>query len=230
MERRNAMRAVVVSVALVGAAVVGAATWRPTPKNFGVVDEGRVYRSGALTPDSLRTAKERYHIKTVVDLGGHHEGSKGDLAEAEAAKALGVKRFVLRLEGDGAGDPNKYVEALKILTDPANQPALVHCAAGAQRTGAATILYRAATKGTSITEAYPEAKEYGHKPGKDWRMLAYLADWSDEILRAYRDGTTIDANGAGSVGSAGAPATHAVSGAPSGAETRAPEPAAGAPR
>ena len=38
---------------------------------------------------------------------------------------------------DGRANPNGYLTVLRILADPANQPALVHCAGGTERTGAA---------------------------------------------------------------------------------------------
>src|SRR5690349_10858496 len=45
-----------------------------SPKNFGVVDEGRVYRSGQLTPSAMRAVHDRYHIRTVIDLGSYWAG------------------------------------------------------------------------------------------------------------------------------------------------------------
>lgn len=180
-----------VAICAAGAGAAYIAT-RPIARNFGVVAEGRLYRSGRLTPESLERIAKQTHIKTVVDLGGNRPGAPEEAAEQDAAARLGLRRVVLRLEGDGTGDPNMYVEALRILGDAANQPALVHCAAGAQRTGAATILYRHCVEGKTITEAYPEAAEYGHKPGKDWKMLAYLADWGAPIEKAWREGGRVE--------------------------------------
>lgn len=189
----------------VWAAAGGAFPGAPIAKRFGVIEEGKVYRAGALTPASLERVHEKYHVKTVVDLGGHHEGSKGDAAEAEAAKKLGIERHVFRLEGDGTGDPNFYVEALRLITDPTKQPVIVHCGAGSQRAGAMTMLYRMAVEGKPALETYPEAWKYDHKAGKDWRMLAYVADWNDEIVKAWREGGAVEVGEA--VGqSAGAPA------------------------
>jgi protein tyrosine/serine phosphatase len=77
------------------------------------------------------------------------------------------------------------------MTDPRNQPVLVHCAAGAERTGAAMILYRHAMEAERIIDAYREATEFKTSPTDNWVMLAYIAEWNDEIERAFREGGTI---------------------------------------
>ena len=160
-------------------------------KNFGVVEAGQVYRSGRLTPDTLRKVARERNIKTVIDFGADPLGSPADLAEQQTCADLGVARQRLDLVGDATGDPNMYVRALRVMADPANQPVLVHCGAGAQRTGAAVVLYRHLVQGRTISEAYPEAFDFGHKPGKDYALPTYLADWADEIEHSFRTGEPI---------------------------------------
>ncbi|MGD9693035.1 MAG: tyrosine-protein phosphatase [Phycisphaerales bacterium] len=190
MRSRHWIVASLLSAALAAGLVVWQ-PWKPSLKNFGTVTQGKIYRMGRTTPAGLERLVREKQIKTVIDFGSDPEGTPEDTREAETCRALGVDRVVLRLEGDGTGDPNRYVEALRVMTDPSRQPVLVHCGAGSQRTGAATILYRHFIEGKPILEVYPEAWEYRHKPGKDWRMLAYLADWSDEIGEAFREGGKI---------------------------------------
>lgn len=179
--------------------VIGGLVWwnnglrdRIFPKNFGIVEEGVLYRAGRLQPEMIRRVVGEHKIKTIIDLGADAPGSARDNAAAAAARELGVDRVRFNLLGDGSGNPNYYVEALRIMSDPARQPVLVQCGAGAQRTGAACILYRHAVQGKSIDEAYVEASKYRHDPGKDWRMLAYLAEWNDEIEEAWREGRAIE--------------------------------------
>ncbi len=174
-----------------GAALVAWQPWEPGLKNFGTVVEGRIYRMGRTTPAGLERLVAEKGIRTVIDFGSDPEGTDHDTREVEACAALGLERFTFRLEGDGTGDPNMYVDALRLMTDPAHQPILIHCGAGAQRTGAAAILYRHIVEGKPIIDVYPEAWKHRHEPGDDWRMLAYLADWSDEIAEAFRTGGRI---------------------------------------
>lgn len=189
--RRTAWIVAGVVAAGIAGGLVFLQPWRPGLKNFGTVVEGRIYRMGRTTPAGLQRLVEEKGIRTVIDFGSDPEGSEHDTREVEACAELGLDRVTLRLEGDGTGDPNMYVEALRIMTDPARQPVLVHCGAGAQRTGAAAILYRHIVEGRPIIDVYPEAWKHRHERGKDWRMLAYLADWSDEIGEAYRTGGRI---------------------------------------
>lgn len=165
------------------------------PRNFGVVSEGQVYRAGRQTPASMKRLVERYKIKTIVDLGAYAPGSPEERAAAGAAAALGVRRVRVSrdpvgrqvLHGDGTGDPNLYVVALRIMTDPASQPVLVHCAAGAQRTGACVMLYRLALEGKPFEETYAEAQRYRHDPARNPYLMAYLKEWGAKIVDALPD-------------------------------------------
>lgn len=158
------------------------------PKNFGVVAAGKVYRSGELTPAATRRVVEREHIKTIVDLGAYDKKPELETVAARTAEALGVERHVFRLEGDGRGNPNAYVAALRILTDPAKQPVLVHCSAGSQRTSACVMLYRNIVEGKSFESVASEAFEHGHDPEENRVMMPWLMDWHDKIEKAFREG------------------------------------------
>lgn len=163
-------------------------------RNFGVVEDGAVYRSGRIKPIMVRKLHERYGIATIIDLGAYAPGSEEDLAEQAVAEELGMTRHSFHLVGDGTGDPNGYVQAVRLMADPANQPVLVHCAAGAQRTGTAVILYRHLVQGRPIAETIPEAIEHKHDPGGNWRLLAYLAENLGVMEESYRTGRPIVTN------------------------------------
>ena len=116
---------------------------------------------------------------------------------AETAAALGMERYVFRMEGDGTGNPNAYVQALRVITDPTKQPVLVHCAAGAQRTSGCVILYRNLIEGVDFDRAYEESKGHRHDPAKNPRLRPFLKTWVEQINRAYRagDGALIEGYG-----------------------------------
>ncbi len=194
---RRTGRLAIVLVALVAAVAGGAWLYRYAvrdnlfPKNFGVVEQGKVYRSGKLTPAAFRTIHAEHGIRTIIDLGAWGAGSDGDRREQRTAEALGIERYRFELVGDGTGNPNHYVHTLRLLTDPAKQPVLVHCGAGAERTGIAVMLYRSVTVGTPIEQAYEEAKRYGHDPERNPRLREVLDRYAQPILDAYRAGTQI---------------------------------------
>ena len=159
------------------------------PKNFGVVEEGAIYRSGVLTTAAFEDVVEDNDVRTVVDL--RHE-ARNTQREKAAAEALGLRYVQLPLFGDGRGDPNMYVQALRIMNDPEAQPVLVHCSAGAERTGGAVALYRHIFEGVPLDEAYAECAEHRHDPARNPNLKPMLDAWVDEIERAVRTGGTID--------------------------------------
>ena len=180
------------------AAVVALWFWavRPNlvPKNFGVVDEGRVYRSGQLTPAAMRRVVEQRHIKTVIDLGSYWDGprladARGDELNQQMAEAMGVRRYLMPLYGDGQGNVNWYVHAVRIMNDPARQPVLVHCGAGSERTSVACILYEQLRHGAPDNAAGVEAaRAFHHNPRKNPHVREVLDSWGAEVLRCVREG------------------------------------------
>jgi protein tyrosine/serine phosphatase len=154
------------------------------PKNFGIVVPGALYRSGYLTADALSRVCHQYKIRTIIDLGGSEPGTQEYEAEVEAAQELGIKRFPFVLPGDGTGDPNTYIEALKLISDPNHQPALVHCAAGAYRTSTVVILYQNIFMDQPIWTAVRQSAQFGYQPEKNPQSLAYLAEHLAAIRQA----------------------------------------------
>jgi protein tyrosine/serine phosphatase len=196
--RRGLTRTWLIVISAVALIAGGAVVWRKVirdhvvPRNFGVVEPGRLYRSGRLTESTLRGLSDKYQIKTVVDLGAYDLDPERERAMQQCAAGLGISRHSFNLKGDGTGDPNIYVQALQLMSDPANEPILVMCNAGAQRTGAAVLLYRHIIEGRDFQNCYAESFDYRHDPGKDWVMLAYVADWAPMIEAAYRQGETVE--------------------------------------
>lgn len=181
------------------AAVIAASAWyvaagvvpNLVPKRFGTVVEGHVYRSGELTPAATRDVVNAHNIKTIIDFGAHTPDSPADRRAQSTAEALGVHRVVLPLYGDATGDPNRYVEALRILRDPAYHPVLVHCSAGSQRTGCAVALFRTLDQGWSREAALAEAANYDHDPADNPKLGRMLDLYTDAIDDALRTGATI---------------------------------------
>ena len=157
------------------------------PKRFGVVEPGVVYRSGALTPEATRRIVQRHGIRTIIDLGAADGASRADRLAQRTAEALGVTRYRLELFGDGTGNPNCYVYALRLATDEEHQPVLIHCGAGTERTGVAVALYRMLVEGWTREEAMAEAEAAGHDPDRNTQFSTTLDDIVWRIGRALSD-------------------------------------------
>lgn len=159
------------------------------PRNVGVVVAGALYRAGRQTPETFTKLHDRYGIRTIIDLGAYRPDSAQENAARAVTTRLGIERDrFFGVRGDATGNPNDYVAALRLMTDDSKQPTLVMCGAGAQRTGLAVLLYRRIIQGESFETAYPELSKFGHKPGKDWILLAYLAEHYAEIRDAFTRG------------------------------------------
>lgn len=190
-------RVSVVSTALFVAVALGALAYGVDrvvlpdvfPKRFAPVLEGKVYRSGELSPAAMERVVRRHGIRTVIDLGVAPAGDIRDRRLQLTAQALGVTRFRFDLEGDATGNPNAYVQALRLALDPARQPVLVHCAAGAQRTSCAIALLRMHTQGVSMEDALREADGFDAKP----KVGEVLASIAPAVLRALAEGGDIPA-------------------------------------
>src|ERR1700760_112718 len=73
------------------------------PKNFGVVEPGKLYRSGQISHWHIEKTLKENNIKVIVALSGHG-GHRADLdAETKAVSDLGINRQVFPLGGDGTG-------------------------------------------------------------------------------------------------------------------------------
>ncbi len=184
--------AVVLVLAASGAFYAFAIVPNLAPKRFAEVEPGVLYRSGEGSPAAVRHVVEANQIKTIVDLGAHEPDSFEEELAERTANALGVRRVRLNLYGDAQGDPNDYLRALRIANDPANQPVLVHCGAGAQRTGCFVALQRNIVDGWALDDAYFEATQHGHDPDDPGSHVREMLDlWAAPIADAYRNGTDV---------------------------------------
>src|SRR5262249_3927257 len=107
------------------------------PKRWGVVEEGKIYRSGQISRHLIRQMLVTNRIQTVVDLTWDDPNETNHVAELAAIADLGIERKLCPLQSDGTGDVHIYGQAVAEVARAARAgtPVLVHCAAGTQRTG-----------------------------------------------------------------------------------------------
>lgn len=154
-------------------------------RNFGVVEEGQIYRAGRQTPAATARIVRDHGIRTIIDLGAYEADSPQERRLANTALALGVTRHRFPLHGDGTGDPNAYVHALRVLADERNFPVLVQCAAGSQRTSGCIMLYREAVQGVPMEQSHHEALAHAHDPDDNPHLWPYLTHYRASILAAF---------------------------------------------
>ncbi len=164
------------------------------PKNFGVVEAGRLYRSGQMSRWQVEKTLKANGIKVIVALSGHG-GHAADLAaEQQAVADLGIERTVYPLGGDGTGQIEQYARAITAIdaAEKAGKPVLVHCIAGAQRTGGVIATYEMLVEHRPVEEAYAQMRQYGHDPHDNPHLIDYLNAHMGELAQKLVDRKVID--------------------------------------
>jgi len=146
------------------------------PRRWGVVTEGKIYRSGRIAPHLMRAALQKHGIKVIVDLTDSDLENSSVRSEQKAAEELGITRHHFELCGDGTGSITNYALAIAAIARAAGEskPVLVHCAAGVQRTGGVIAAYRLMVEKQLPATAYAELTRYGWKARSDRALLDYL--------------------------------------------------------
>jgi protein tyrosine/serine phosphatase len=153
------------------------------PKRWGVVEDGKIYRSGQLSRHLVKRMLRDNRIKVVVDLTSDDPDEPNHVAELAATAELGIERRVCPLVADGTGDVHVYARAVSEVAAAARQgkTVLVHCAAGAQRTGGVVALYRMLVQGKSPEFTLAEMESYKYDPRSSPKLLEYVNAHVGEI-------------------------------------------------
>jgi len=154
-------------------------------RNFHVVKEGTLYRSGQMTLDGLKRILHDYRIKTVVTLRDAYYPDDAPPDQAEEAycikEGLNYYRIPPRpwCASDGSVPAAKGVKVFReVMADKANYPVLVHCFAGIHRTGAYCAVYRMEFEGWNNAQAIAEMRDLGYSTLEDnWDILDYLEQY-----------------------------------------------------
>ena len=184
---RRALRAAILLPVLLVVAAGGYWVYVTTvTTNFHAVVPGQVYRSAQPGPQQLQRWARRYGLKTVINLRGVSRRRFYE-AERQAARAAGLTMIDIRLTSQ---DPpsalwiRRLIEALRT----AERPMLIHCRAGADRAGVASVLAAMAVGGRDYADAKGQlSAKYLHvNPWKN-RVVALLEEYEDHCRRGAVD-------------------------------------------
>ncbi len=186
----------VLVTALLSTGTVGALWWSEhkyeyIPKRWGVVVPGKIYRSGQLTRQMLGKTLSEHGIKAIIDLQLNDLNDPNLQWEMEYAAANGIRHYRFGLGGDGTGDADRYVGAVAVLIDCVrnNEPVLVHCGAGTQRTGGIIACYRLLVEKADAREVSRELKAYDWEPASLYAAAtAGMSGHRDTLVLTYRAG------------------------------------------
>jgi protein tyrosine phosphatase (PTP) superfamily phosphohydrolase (DUF442 family) len=135
----------------------------------------KLYRSAQPDREGMENLKT-LGINTVVNLRAFHSDR-----ERLEATGLGYEHIVMAAWNPEYDDAVRF---LRVVTDPARAPALVHCQHGADRTGVMIALYRVVVQGWNRHDAIREMVDGGYGFHAVWFNLAPWLDSLDiEALR-----------------------------------------------
>jgi protein tyrosine/serine phosphatase len=146
------------------------------PNNFGIVEQGKIYRSGQIDSFLLEKTLLKYNIKKIIALSGDTTTNKHKVAEKLLAAKLGIQRLVFPMPGNGISDVNRYADVIKeiSLAYKEQKPILIHCDRGAQRTGGIIAAYQLIVQQKDIDAVRHELKRYGFKISKNAKLAEFL--------------------------------------------------------
>jgi protein tyrosine phosphatase (PTP) superfamily phosphohydrolase (DUF442 family) len=177
-----------IPVLLLSAAVsapVFAATPSARPETWAVaVSAKSVANLWRVEPDLYRSARpesagfqelEKMGVKAVLDVESPQDEA--------AAKGTKLKLYHVPMNAFGLRDES-VLEAMRILSDPANRPIVIHCQHGADRTGAMMALYRIVVQGWTKADAIREMNAGGYHHSSWFSNLdRYVANADVDALR-----------------------------------------------
>lgn len=148
--------------------------WHERAYNFSPVTPGQLYRSGEPDNRFLDYVHQRYGIQRLISLNGRG----GPRKLHEQARKLGLETHIFDWTSRAVPPRDELDHVLALFSLPG--PALVHCAAGKDRTGFAIAAYRL-KQGWTLEKAFAEMEQRWHRPGK----RPWFQNWLREHASAF---------------------------------------------
>lgn len=161
---------------------------RVFPRNFDVVEAagtggaggtggtGVLFRSGRLADTIAERTLREHRIGAVVSLIADTDDPENAKGIVDAVKKVGADRVVVPMDGSGVSTVEKYVDAVEAIVkfEKEGKPVLVHCNAGAQRTGGVVATYELLVKGWPVEKVRGDLLSHGHDPAQNAKLIPWL--------------------------------------------------------
>jgi hypothetical protein len=130
------------------------------PREFAVVEAGKIYRGGWQKSWPMRQIARDYKIRTILALA-HPDDHPLSISERALAKELGIRWIHIPIVDQRLAENPKSISdlldaAAAALADPTNYPIFFHCHHGLNRASMAQIAYRTRYCGWTLDQATDE--------------------------------------------------------------------------
>lgn len=185
--RRGWARALIVAVLspVLSAAAVGTyCGYLQLVGNFHEVVAGQVYRSAQPSAAEVASYQKRYHIRSIINLRGSNFGKGWYDDEIAASQADHITHIDFRMSSREHFTRDRAARLVNLMRG-APKPLLIHCKAGADRSGLAAALYLAGVaKAGEVVSERELSILYGHV-GIPVLSASYAMDRSWESLESW---------------------------------------------
>ncbi len=135
--------------------------------NFHTVVKDKVYRSKQMSVTDLEKRNERHNFRSILNLRSRDEDEKAFDEEKEFAKKTDIAFYHIPLQArtPTPQDIEKLLKVYAKINEERQFPLLIHCQAGADRTGFAAALWLIAIERTTKKDGLQQLDtKYGHRP------------------------------------------------------------------
>ncbi|MCY2928631.1 MAG: hypothetical protein NTV86_03895 [Planctomycetota bacterium] len=148
-------------------------------KNWGVVEPGRIYRSGLMQPWQVKRVLKDNNIRVIITMNGRDIEDPKQRAQEEAAAELGIEILRFPMGGDGReadGTMALHAKAVAAICKARQEgkPVLVQCAAGANRAGGVVATYELLVQRRDPSDVLAEMRKHKYSPERNPKLLEYL--------------------------------------------------------
>lgn len=120
-------------------------------RTIHTVIEGRIYRSGQLSENALKSLIDDKNIKSILNLRGEGDNLEWYMREKEITEEKHVKLYDVGISPNELPECRKLMNILDIVLT-SERPLLVHCNRGVDRTGMVSALALAIEENPSLSE------------------------------------------------------------------------------
>ncbi len=152
--------------------------------NFHAITPGEAYRSAQLDRDELEYYIKKHNIRSILNLRGKNPDNSWYKEELEVSAEHNVIHYDISLSASREPTDEDVQRLIKIFKS-APRPILIHCQAGADRSGLVAAMWKVIVDREPKSEAEKQISIlYGHIPiGKTSAMDRFFENWRpSEVL------------------------------------------------